>query len=219
MRYWNGSEWVGGPVTSPTDTAAAGNYPIDSALISAGSRIGARVIDFFIIFLVLFVLIMVGLAGSGFGDYLSEIMNAAETGEQATVGEPPAMNPVIGFLIAALPFVWEAGWVAAAGGTPGKLMTGARVANAKATVWERATPLQAVLRASNRLVGLIGYVAVSLVNISQLLYLGVGLVSLVLLFSDSFHRTVMDRVAQTLVANKNVMGQPRPGASSNPNIT
>lgn len=211
MRYWNGSEWVGGPVTNPGDTAAV-HYPIDAALISPGSRVGARVIDWVILGILMGLLMIVAFAGS-IEDVINQIQIASETGEAVEVEDVPLPNAFIGFFVSALPFLWDTLWIIAKGATPGKLMTGARIVNAKAMVWERATPLQAVLRNCHRLMFLLGYISTGLGNLSQLVTFAIFLVSFILLFTDSSHRTVMDRAAQTLVVRADVMGQSRPGVA------
>ena len=80
------------------------------------------------------------------------------------------------------------------GGTPGKLILGLRVARADNGAhppgWGKAA-----LRALNRVVALVPVVGFLVVVL-------VGLVSLIMLFSDDQHRTVMDRIASTVVVKK-----------------
>lgn len=200
-RYWDGTQWVGDPVHTPpaapggegfADTTTGGGA-FRQQLASPGSRIGARVIDIviaLIIALIFFVPVITGVIddidalGSNPSD--SEVEQVLTDAVEDNVGRL-ALFSLIGLL-------WDFLWVGFAGGTPGKLMLGLRVARAD----NRESPPgwgKAALRSLNRLVGLIP-------GLGGIIGGLVGLASLIMLFVDDQHRTVMDRIATTVVVKK-----------------
>lgn len=196
-RYWDGEQWVGDPQHS--GPAAPGGYtPGDSGggrydLASPGARIGARLIDF-VIAGIIFV-ILLGSAIGDFTDGLDELGSNPEQAEIQALVEDIA-DDYVGRLAAfsLIGILWDFLWVGLLGGTPGKLMLGLRVARADNGVsppgWAKAA-----LRSLNRVAALVPVIGSFAVLLT-------GLASLVMLFADSQHRTVMDRVASTVVVRK-----------------
>lgn len=204
QRYWDGIQWVGEPrpvppppapavppgsVPAPAAAAPAGLSPtlqtsssvpaIDNlqkmglVLASPGSRILARVIDSVLVAVLAIGLLIVFFAaaaggGAGTNDGLVAWALLAAVGGAA----------------------YEVCFVALAGGTPGKLALGIRVA----TLAGQQPPGwgQAAARWVLNMAQLIPF-------LGQLVALAIWFVSFILLFSDPLHRTLFDRVGGTVV--------------------
>ena len=199
-RYWDGTQWIGEPVHTPAAPSSPGGYASYGAptgpalkLASPGSRIGARLID---------ILILAIIAIAFFVPVITDVVNDIDA-----LGSNPsdaqveriitdAIEDNIGRLglFGIVGILWDFLWVGLLGGTPGKLMLGLRVARADNGAhppgWGKAA-----LRALNRLLGLIP-------GFGGLIAGLIGLASLIMLFADNQHRTVMDRVASTVVIKK-----------------
>ena len=113
-RYWDGEMWQGGP--QPIGGGAGGYSPAGSAegmtphgarLASAGQRIGARLIDAVIVFVLIF-LVIAAIVGGGATDISFGLL-------------------IIGILFS---LAYEVATTALLGGTPGKLMLGLKVTTA-----------------------------------------------------------------------------------------
>lgn len=191
-RYWDGERWVGDPVHTPAATPAAGGLG-RLALASPGSRIGARVIDVIVSIIVFAVLLIPTIIG--FVDDLDALgPNPSDAQVERLITDAFQDNLTVLFIIGGVGLLWDFLWVGLFGGTPGKLMLGLRVARpdngAYPPGWGKAA-----LRALNRLIGFVP-------GLGGLIVLLIGLVSLIMLFTDDQHRTVMDRVASTVVIKK-----------------
>ena len=147
--------------------------PNGRPLGSAGLRIGARLIDGVIGFIVALILAGVFNASGGFGSFNIGVVLA---------------GLVVGYLL-------DAGLTATKGGSVGKLLLGLRVANASdgnsPVSWTTATTRWAIPGVFS-IVPILGTLAAVVVVI----------VSLVFLFSDKLRQTVWDKVAKTLVVTK-----------------
>jgi len=198
-RYWDGEQWVGDAVHTPAAPStsgvvgAPGGYGAQVTLAGPGARIGARVIDVIVtaIVSVLFLLPTI----LGFIDDLDALgPNPSDSQVENLITDAFQDNAAVLLIIVAVGLLWDFLWVGLFGGTPGKLMLGLRVARpdngAYPPGWGKAA-----LRALNRLVGFIP-------GLGPIIVLLVGLVSLILLFVDDKHRTVMDRIASTVVIKK-----------------
>ena len=143
------------------------------------TRIGAALIDFALFFVI----------GLVFGASQLDL-NSTNVGELDTsIGAS--------MVISGLVFLYRWLMVAKYGATLGKLALNLRVEAIDHTI---PPPNDvAAKRASNSLIGIVSAV----IPIAGLATLGIGIVSLVYLFSDSEHRTVMDRFAGTRVVKAN----------------
>lgn len=194
-RYWDGTQWIGDPVpTPPTGPMGPAGAPASALnLASPGARIGGRLIDVIIISIIAIAVFVPVIQ-----DLVRDIDALGPTPSDADVERivTDALEDNIARLgiVGLVGLLWDFLWVAFVGGTPGKLILGLRVAAANTA----KTPPgigKAALRSLNRLVTLVPI-------IGGLVGLLVGLASLVMLFSDDQHRTVMDRIASTVVIKK-----------------
>lgn len=197
-RYWDGERWVGDPVHTPAAPSApgalgGGGRATGLRLASPGSRVGARLIDFVLLAIIGLVLflpvindVIDGIDALGPNPTDSEVRDVVTDVFEDSAGRIALVS--IGAVL------WDFLWVAIAGGTPGKLMLGLRVARPD-TGESPPGFAKAALRALNRLIGLIP-------GLGGLISLLIGLASLIMLFSDDQHRTVMDRIATTVVIKK-----------------
>lgn len=229
MRYWNGSQWVGDPTVPPGPTTAREEYgspqysdpnyrttpygqsggygdspytgpggigaSTGQGLASPGRRIAARLIDILIGLAVVLVLIL-PLVTDIFDRIDALGPSPAQADVEAAIEDAVDDFDTGRFLGASVAqFLYEFLMVGFFGGTIGKLALGIRVAD-KTTGTSPPGFLKAFLRTLNRLLTLVVGTAGAAFGG---LFLLVGLASLIMLFADRLHRTVMDHVAQTVV--------------------
>lgn len=198
-RYWDGSTWVGdavaapGAAGSPGGFESAGRGPRGRAS-DPGKRILGRVVDFIILLVILVAFVFLDLGG------LPDVDPDAQS-FQFRINDHALDTTIEILLWTIFIFVWHAGWTHLTGATPGKHILGMRVADNQ-TNGVPVSLQQAALRAAHYLIGILGLISVGLGALGGGISLLIGLVSLILLFSDDEHRTVMDRVANTLVVDK-----------------
>ena len=167
-RYWDGAQWVGGPqpvaaagapgyMPGSTPGLAYGDMSSGRPLAGPGIRILARLLDGAILFVAaLIIAVIVGVGDNQFGLQLL-------------------------FIGAAL--LYEGGFTALKGATPGKMIMGIGVTTTAGVCPPGWGP--ALIRWVVTAIPCIGFI--------------VFIVSLVFLFTDEQHRTVGDRAAGTLV--------------------
>lgn len=200
-RYWDGSAWTGEP-TVMSDTPASGDAAgsslgtHDAGMVpaSSGKRLGARFIDALIFGIPL------QLANQGY-------LDTQEFSDMVDAGESPGLDVLFGgvptwvWLLPALVWVIETVMVALLGATPGKLLLGTRIASSAT----RSTPpswATAALRTALRLLGILFLISVGIGFAAAALGILVSLASLILIFTDDRHQTVMDKIAKTVVIEK-----------------
>ncbi|MGH1492961.1 MAG: RDD family protein [Acidimicrobiales bacterium] len=181
QRYWDGSSWQGGPQPVPgvgadtvADTVAGG-----SNLAEPVKRIVARLIDG-VIWAIISILVP-SLFGAGpLSDnvgFLSGLLLSIVTG--------------------ALVVVYEVVMVGNLGATLGKMALGLKVVNEDGSAADYMTGVQ-------RMVLYIAMIFVGLIPIlGSLLFLGIAVAGLVLLFTDAKRQTPWDKVGKTLVVENN----------------
>lgn len=175
QRYWDGSQWQGGPQPAPGSAPAGPGMATgdpQGGLASPGKRILARIVDWVIWIVV------------------SLIIGAIFGGSVAVGTDASGASLVAGVLSTLLFVAYEVWFTANKGGTPGKLVLGIRVAD-QAT---RNTPIdyqQAFMRTLPLLIGIIPILGIVVFLIA--------VASLVLLFVDSQRQTVWDKIAKTVV--------------------
>ena len=180
QRYWDGTQWQGGPqpVGQPF-TAAAGS---GLNLAEPGSRLGARLIDtvaYIIINLIISIPFGVGAALAGTGD-----------------GIGFGVGVLLGLIGLAVLFVNEVVLTARSGGTVGKKALGMKVVNTDGSAVDQSV---AIRRASPYLaLSVLGLVPV-LGILGGLITFVLAIVGLVMLFSDDERRLPWDRIADTRV--------------------
>lgn len=196
-RYWNGDDWVGEPKAMYEDDTR----PLTGRVAPIGRRIGGRLVDVLIFAVIGSAFLLPSIidavqAAVDLGPDASE--EAVQTAVEGAFEATPAWRFVaIGVVTA----IYDWAFYAFKGATPGKLAVGTRVVS----IHDGSTPLGAftgLLRALQSvalpLLALLPVVA----DVAFWIPLGVGIVSLAFLFTDDRRRTVMDRVASTMVINK-----------------
>jgi len=183
QRYWDGETWQGGPQT--IGAGISGDVTTVNGMNISGEwkRIGGRVIDAIISGAISLVLTVIGLGATTGFDFTSD---GGDDTNWLFVGG----LAIVGVIFALL---WDALFVAFLGGTPGKLMLGMRVVDAE-TGTTPPGPQFGFKRALNRLLGLFPAIGGAIAAV-------IGIVSLVFLFTDDQKRTVMDRIAGTVVVD------------------
>ena len=184
QRYWDGSQWTGAPVYQQPAAHAR--------LAEPGTRMGGRVIDALILLGLLIGLVLLDIGGT------PDAALVDNSDFSFTLNDRSFDTRLEFGVFAVFGFVWYVLWVHFKGGTPGKLMLGLRVAD-EATGDTPVSIQQAALRASVYALPLLALISLDLGDVAQFASFGVGLLSLILLFTDDKHRTVMDRVAKTVV--------------------
>ena len=199
-RYWDGTQWIGDPVVTSTGPVGPPGLVPGKRLASPGQRIGARIID-----AIIGVVITLVFLWSAISDIIDGIQalppNASDSQVRFIIETNIDDGTTMLFIGVVAAFAIEWLFVAFLGGTLGKLILGLRVSDA-ATGTTPPAMGQAALRSVNRLLPLLGVLSVGAYNASSGISLLIGLVSLIMLFSDDRHRTVMDRVAKTIVTVK-----------------
>lgn len=173
QRYWDGSQWQGGPQPRPPTAASTGAGSGD--LASPGQRLLARLIDWAVWITISMVLALV--LGGG----------RSTVGTEVTTGA----SLIAGVISTLLIIAYEVWFVANKGGTPGKLVLGLAVADAAT----RATPVDYATSVKRVVPILIQFVPV----LGPLVSLAIGLISVVLIFSDRQRQTIWDKIAGTVV--------------------
>lgn len=195
QRYWDGSQWNGEPQLVAGAPGVGGMQAGGSNLASPGKRIGGRLIDVILSGILGFIVAAIAGGGADNAAFSQSIEDGNIDFELLT---PGAGGLIAGALFG---FLWDFLWTAFAAGTPGKLIVGARVAEA-ANMQSPPSMAAAAKRALNRLLGILGVAGFALYFLGSLAALVIGIVSLIFLFTDDSHRTVMDRIGGTVVVNK-----------------
>ncbi len=188
VRWWDGSNWIGGPQQQGVQQQAGYVSPSGGSLASGQQladpwlRIAAGVIDF-IITLIISIPFGIGAVFSAFDSGGAEVelnIGLAIVGGLVTTAYYLLMNVYFS-------------------GTAGKLILGIRIVQRDGT-----EPLGwpvGVRRTANRLLGVLSNIPLLGIIISLAL-LVLNIVSLVFLFTDEERRTVMDRIGDTYVVKK-----------------
>lgn len=217
VRYWDGAQWVGQAIAAPTP------YVEDDssvALASPWSRVGARFIDLILAFLVSFIIYapLVGQIGEFVGGQGAELERIASITDKAERDAESAkwndflqketakmiedaMNPGRSFAVAAVVLLSEIGLVALYGATPGKFLFRLRVADRQTSVTPPGVK-RAFYRGANRLLTTLAILVPTIYLVVSNLVFAVAFISLIMLFVTSENRTVMDRIAGTVVIRK-----------------
>lgn len=197
-RYWDGGTWVGEPQLMMSEspppapgTSGASSGGVGAGVASAGKRLGGRLIDALIGFVVFGIPALLSILSQI--DF-QEIFDQIEANEQVDIESSFTVSPLLTFGLPFLGFIWEWLWVSLKGGTPGKLLVGTRIVPLDGVPGPLGFSL-GFRRTLNRLVYMIPV-------IGSLLSPLVGLASLIMLFAQDQRRTVMDMIAGTIVVDK-----------------
>ncbi len=190
VRWWDGGKWVGGPqqqgaqqqagyVAPNMNTLANGRQLADPWL-----RIGASVIDF-IIMVIVSIPFGIGAAFSAF--------------DGSSDGVDVSVNVGLAFVAAFIGAAYFTLMNTYLSATVGKLVLGLRIVKADGT--EPLGMPDGPKRSLMHLLSIVGAIPIIGFFVSAVQFI-VALVSLVFLFTDPQHRTVMDRFADTYVVKK-----------------
>lgn len=196
VRWWDGTQWVGGPQTQGIQqqagyVAPGGNVlPNGREIADPWLRIAAQIIDGILVFIV----------GAIFGGASAafSVLNGEDGADglgvtDVTVGLPVFIGTLVIVLYHTLMNTYMSGGL-------GKQILGLRIVRADGTE-PLGTP-DGIKRSANQIADLL--IIIPILG-PILLFIGqsiLNLVSLVFLFSDPEHRTVMDRFANTYVVKK-----------------
>lgn len=203
VRYWDGNRWVG--EAASLDAMAAHQAPSPSASIAPVSdRISGRFFDV-IILLALSLPIMWPYWVESFDAATSTRAanpNATDAAIEAAVSD--ALDALASWRIVAataLKILYDWVFYAFKGATPGKLMVGTRVV----TLDGNKAPL-GLYRGGLRglLSALVALAVFAFADLVVLIVVAVGVVSLIMMIVDDRNRTVMDRVASTMVVSHEI---------------
>ncbi len=188
VRWWDGSSWVGGPQQQGMQQQAgyvapsAGGLASGQQLADPWLRIAAAVIDG-IIGIIISIPFGIGAAFSAF------------SGDGADV-EINIGLAIVGAIVTAAYWTLMNSYLS---GTVGKLVLGLRIVQRDGT--EPLGLPVGIRRSANKILGIVGQIPILNIIIGLGL-LVLNIVSLVFLFSDEEHRTVMDRIGDTYVIKK-----------------
>lgn len=179
QRYWDGQKWEGGPQPVPGAgaDAVAGAVP---GLAEPIMRIGARLIDYIVWFVTIFVLGFIFVGGVAVANGADDVSFAASF--------------LASFVAIAIITAYETFLVGSRGQTLGKMALGLRVVRADGSAPDMKDGFMRILPYT--VLGVLGAVIPILPGLISLI---IGLVSLVFLFTDPNRQTVWDKIAKTLV--------------------
>ncbi len=188
VRWWDGGTWVGGPQQQGAQQQAGYLAPNASGLANGREladpwlRIAAWIIDAIVVSIITF----------PFG--ASALISAFQSG-----GTDVDLNIGLAFVGSLVGAAYYALLYAFKSATLGKLALGLRIVgeDGQEPLGIPAGPM----RAGTSIAGILGVIPILGFIITAVILI-VGLVSLVLLFSDDQNRTVMDRIAGTYVVKK-----------------
>ena len=196
-RYWDGNDWIGEPKPLIEDETRSRRGQV----ASVGTRLGGRLID-----VLIFSVVGVVLLWPSITDAISAAVDlgpdAPNAEIEAAVEDAFERTPAWRFVaIGVFSALYDWGFYAFKGATPGKLAVGTRVVS----IHSGETPLgvfTGLLRALQSVLLPIAALLPILADLAFWVPLGIGIASLALLVTDDRRRTVMDRVASTMVINK-----------------
>lgn len=190
VRWWDGGKWVGGPQQQGAQQQAgyvapgAGVLANGRELADPWLRIAAKVID----------AIVSTLITLPFG--AAAIANAFRNGADGTDLDVNIGLALVGAIVGAAYYTLMNTYLSA---TVGKLLLGLRIVKRDGT--EPLGIPDGPKRSGVHIAGILGAIPIVGLLVSAVTTI-IGLVSLVFLFTDPEHRTVMDRFADTYVVKK-----------------
>lgn len=194
VRWWDGGQWVGGPQQQGAQQQSGFVVPGASTIANGREladpwmRVAAAVIDG----------ILVGIVGAIFGGgaVLTGALSDGGDSLDFTSGGFVLLGLIGSIVIAAYHTLMN---TFMSGGV-GKQLLGLRIVRADGTE-PLGTP-DGIKRSGNHILDILSVIPVLGLLISTIVQGIINIVSLVFLFSDPEHRTVMDRFADTYVVTK-----------------
>ncbi len=177
QRYWDGAQWQGGPQAVPAAGGASAYGASDGAALIASpwSRLGARIIDFFILIIPLVVVGAViggglyGLGGDGGVSFTASFIS--------------------GIVTTAIAVAYEYYFLAKDGATPGKKALNIKVVKEDGTELGQDGAMKRLILSALGAIPILG----SLIGI--IVFLG----TVVMIFTDSRRQVPADKVAKSIV--------------------
>ena len=195
VRWWDGTQWVGGPQQQGAQQQTG--YVVPGATTLANGReladpwmrVAAGVIDGLLVGIVGFVI-------GGGGAFATGAFDGGADAFDVTSGE----FVLLGFISTVIVVAYHTIMNTFLSGGVGKQILGLRIVKADGT--EPLGVPTGLVRSGNHLLDLLTVIPVLGIFIATVVQGLINLVSLVFLFSDPEHRTVMDRLADTYVVTK-----------------
>lgn len=194
VRWWDGGQWVGGPQAQDVQQQAGYVVPGASTIANGREladpwmRIAAAVIDG----------VLIGIIGAIFGG--GAVLSGAVSGGGDSLDLTSGSFVLLGLIGSIVIATYHTLMNTFMSGGLGKQLLGLRIVRADGTE-PLGTP-DGVKRSANHILDILSVIPILGVLISFFVQGLINLVSLVFLFSDSEHRTVMDRFADTYVVTK-----------------
>ncbi len=186
-RWWDGTQWVGGPQPVPGAPQAGGVATVGGATMAEPlNRIGARFIDYILWVVVSLIINLIFLGG-------------AVLGSGSRNGASYIVYVLSQFVVLALTAGYEVFLVGTRGATLGKMALGLKVVKEDGSApdfqvaFMRVLPYVA-LGVAGAIIPVVGF----LFGLIEFIIL---VVSLVFLFTDPKRQTVWDKIAKTMVVN------------------
>lgn len=211
-RWWDGTQWVGEPQTPAPDQAAAaapgfgapgfgapamGHTP---SLASAGARIGGRILDA-IVWIVIGFIVNLPVLSQTFG----EAIDAAEENRDPVFDVSPGLIVITGLINLALIVAYEVLLNTRSNGTLGKRAISARIIREDGGELDtRSAVMRMVPYIAIQIIGIVWSISASgesgLAQSSPALL--VGLIGLIMLFTDGRRQTPWDKLGKTIVVSR-----------------
>ncbi len=200
VRYWDGAQWQGGPQSAdaprPYDNSGQSSGDIKNRLADPWLRLGARIIDGLILLIPALIIFAIPL---GFLLRSSETVSSGVIEVTVTSGPNYFTLAIIGVNILVLGY--EYFFLEKEGATPGKKILGLQVI--RETGEEKLTSeiviqrllISAAIAFISFVGAFIGFISV----LGSLLSFGVGIATVVMIFSDDLRQVPNDKIAKTVV--------------------
>ncbi len=178
QRYWDGTQWQGGPQAVGTQPGAMGMGGPENNLASPWARLGARILDGLILLIpTLLVVFLIG--GSGLGGF------------GADAGTSFALNFIGTIISTAIAVGYEFYFLSKDGATIGKKALNIKVVFEDGSAIGQDGAIKRLILTALQVIPIIGAI-ISFV---------VGLATIIMIFADKRRQVPADKVAKTLVIN------------------
>lgn len=205
-RWWDGTQWVGEPQTPQPGQAAAAaappgfGAPATPSLAGAGARIGGRILDALIWIVIGFIVNLPVLSQT-----IGEAIEAADENRDPVFDVSPGLILATGIINLILIVAYEVLLNTRSNGTLGKRAISARIIRQDGGELDtRSAFMRMVPYIVIQIIGIVWTLSASgESNLSQSTpALIVGLVGLIMLFTDGRRQTPWDKLGKTIVVSR-----------------